>query len=93
MKYHVMDIDEIRRVNMRAIEKEAGTPTAAANLVGMTLAQFSNLRDGAKDSKTGRPRGMRKDTARKIESAAGGFFASGRWVWGGERSENFAFRY
>lgn len=71
MKCHVMDIDEIRRVNMRAIEKEAGTPTAAANLVGMTLAQFSNLRDGAKDSKTGRPRGMRKDTARKIESAAG----------------------
>lgn len=36
----------------------------------MSAAQFANLRDGAKDSKTGKPRGMRKETARRIEEAA-----------------------
>jgi phage repressor protein C with HTH and peptisase S24 domain len=62
------DIDEIRRENLRTLEKEAGGVTAAADLVPMSVAQFSNLRDGARDSKTGKPRGMRKDTARKIEA-------------------------
>ncbi|GAA4424665.1 hypothetical protein GCM10023090_18500 [Acidovorax lacteus] len=37
----------------------------------MSPSQFANLRDGAKDSKTGKPRGMRKETARRIEKAAG----------------------
>lgn len=37
----------------------------------MQPAQFYNLRDGAPDSKTGKPRGMRKETAWKIEDAAG----------------------
>jgi hypothetical protein len=37
----------------------------------MSLAQFSNLRDGAKDSQTGKARGMRKETARRIEEAVG----------------------
>ena len=66
-----VDIDEIRRANMRAIENECGGPAGAAARVGMSLAQFANLRDGAKDSKTGKPRGMRKETARRIEGAAG----------------------
>lgn len=65
------DIDEIRRENLREIEKELGGPTCAAKRLGMSSSQFANLRDGAKDSKTGRPRGMRKETARKIEIAAG----------------------
>ncbi|WP_321891737.1 hypothetical protein [Paraburkholderia tropica] len=65
------DIDEIRRANLRLLEEEFGSPTSAANTLGMSLAQFANLRDGAKDSKTGKKRGMRKDTARRIESAAG----------------------
>jgi len=65
------DIDDIRRDNLKLIEAEAGGPTAAAGLLDMSVAQFSNLRDGAKDSKTGKPRGMRKETARKIEEAAG----------------------
>lgn len=38
---------------------------------GMSTTQFINLRDGAKDSKTGKPRGMRKATAWRIEDAAG----------------------
>jgi hypothetical protein len=65
------DIDEIRRNNLRRLEIECGSPTAAAHLLDMSGAQFTNLRDGAKDSKTGRRRGMRKETARRIEKAAG----------------------
>lgn len=65
------DIDEIRRENLRRIEMERGGPSEAARAVNMSTAQFANLRDGAKDSKTGKPRGMRKETARRIEEAAG----------------------
>lgn len=64
------DIDEIRRDNMRLIESEVGGTTEAATLCGMSPSQFANLRDGAKDSKTGKPRGMRKETARRIEECA-----------------------
>lgn len=64
------DIDAIRRDNMRLIEKEAGGTTEAATLCGMSPSQFINLRDGAKDSKTGKQRGMRKETARRIEESA-----------------------
>lgn len=56
---------------MRLLEVELGGPTEAANRVGMSPAQFANLKAGAKDSKTGKPRGMRKSTARRIEEAAG----------------------
>lgn len=55
---------------MLIIEKEMGSATIAANAIGMALTQFLNLRDGAKDSKTGVPRGMRKTTAWKIEDGA-----------------------
>ena len=65
------DIDETRRNNLRIIENECGSPSDAANSVGMSLSQFANLRDGAKDSQTGKRRGMRKETARRIEKAAG----------------------
>lgn len=65
------DIDEIRRQNLRQLELEVGGTTEAAKRCDMTLSQFANLRDGAKDSKTGKPRGMRKETARRIESAFG----------------------
>lgn len=64
------DIDEIRRENMALLERESGGATAAAERVGMSQAQWSNLRAGAADSKTGKPRGMRKETARKIEAGA-----------------------
>ena len=65
------DIDEIRRSNLRLLEQESGSPSEAAKTIGMSLAQFSNLRDGAKDSQTGKARGMRKETARRIEEAFG----------------------
>ncbi|WP_089340603.1 hypothetical protein [Burkholderia singularis] len=64
------DIDQIRRDNLKIIEAEMGGPAAAAASIGMSQSQFTNLRDGAKDSKTGRARGMRTATARKIEENA-----------------------
>ena len=65
------DIDVIRRENMMTLESEAGGPTAAAVRLGWSQPQWSNLRSGAPDSKTGKPRGMRKETARRIEKAFG----------------------
>ncbi|TAN29573.1 MAG: hypothetical protein EPN31_06195 [Castellaniella sp.] len=65
------DIDEARRKAMSLLEREAGGPVAAAKRAGMGYAQWVNLRSGAADSRTGKPRGMRKQTARKIESAFG----------------------
>lgn len=64
-------IDEIRRENLQTLEKELGSTLAVANRLDMSRSQFTNLRDGAKDSKTGNPRGMRPSTARKIEQNAG----------------------
>lgn len=65
------DIDEIRRKAMEMLEQEVGGPVAAAVRAGMSYSQWANLRSGAQDSKTGKPRGMRKETARKIEAAFG----------------------
>lgn len=65
------DIDEARRKAMAVLEREAGGPVAAAKRAGMGYAQWVNLRSGAPDSRTGKARGMRKETARKIEAAFG----------------------
>jgi len=65
------DIDEVRRYAMKKLENEVGGPVAAAARVGMSYSQWANLRAGAHDSKTGKRRGMRKETARKIEAAFG----------------------
>ncbi|MHB0820104.1 hypothetical protein ACYCFK_17740 [Stutzerimonas stutzeri] len=65
------DIDEIRRTNMRLLEQDFGGLAAVSKRIGMSPAQFGNLRDGVKDSKTGVRRGMRKATARRIEEATG----------------------
>lgn len=66
-----MDIDDIRRANIKTLEKQAGSITAAAERVGMTYAQFLNYRNGAKEAKTGKKRGMRKETAQRFEEAFG----------------------
>lgn len=65
------DIDEIRRENLRLIQEELGGPSKAAKRLDMPLAQFISLRDGAVVKKTGKRRGMRTETARRIELLAG----------------------
>lgn len=64
-----MDIDEVRRQNIRILEREVGMPKVMAELVGMSYAQYANTRDGAKEAKTGKKRGMRKETAWRFEDA------------------------
>jgi hypothetical protein len=64
-----MDIDDLRRLNIRSLEQEAGSPSAIADKVGMSYAQYINTRDGAKEAKTGKRRGMRKETAWRFEDA------------------------
>ena len=66
-----MDIDQIRRDNINRLEKSFGGGAALAKMVKMSDAQYYNLRNGAKDSKTGRPRGMRRSTAQRFEIACG----------------------
>lgn len=65
------DIGEIRRANLRRIEQELGGASAAAKKIGMFYTQFANLRDGKSGSKTTNSRGMRDETARRIERRAG----------------------
>ena len=64
-----MDIDDIRRANIRLLQHAAGSPRQAADRVGMSYAQFVNYRDGAKDSRSGKKRAMRKETAWRFEAA------------------------
>lgn len=66
-----MDIDDIRRANIKTLEAKAGSITAAAQKVDMTYAQWLNYRNGAKEAKTGKKRGMRKETAWRFEDAFG----------------------
>jgi len=56
---------------MVILQNEVGSATGAAARLGWDQSQWSNLKNGAADSKTGKPRGMHKDTARKIEKAFG----------------------
>lgn len=65
----MQDIDQIRRHNIGLLEKEFGGAQAMANRLMMSYSQYANLRDGARDSRTGKPRGMRKQTAWRFESA------------------------
>ena len=73
----IMDIDDIRRANICSLEKEAGSTKSVADRVGMSYAQYVNLRDGAKDPRSGKPRGMRKETAWRFEDA---FFKPRGWL-------------
>jgi hypothetical protein len=64
-----MDIDEIRRANLKVLERELGKPKLMAEAAGMSYAQYVNYRDGAFDKRSGKKRGMRKETAWRFEDA------------------------
>ena len=66
-----MDIDEVRRANIRLLEAEAGSAAKAADRVGLSYAGYVNYRNGARHSETGKRRGMRKETAWRFEDAFG----------------------
>lgn len=64
-------IEETRRANLIALRDEAGGVRKLAEKVGVSEAQLSQWINASKDSRTGKPRGMRRESARRIEEAMG----------------------
>ncbi len=62
-------VAEIRRTNLDALIKDAGTMEALAQLVGSSSVYLSQIRTAAVDVKTGRPREMGTAMARRLEAA------------------------
>lgn len=60
-------IDEIRRHKLKLLAEEYGGQRQLADQIKRSPAQLSQLMTGSKESKTGRRRGMKAETARHIE--------------------------
>lgn len=69
LKNRSMRIDEIYRARLRLLIKEAGSQTKLAATIGKSPAQISQWLNASKDSRTGKPRSMDRNTARIIEAA------------------------
>lgn len=66
---HMKTIEHIHRGNLAILVKEFGGVTAVAEVVGCTPSQYSQWLNGSANSGTGKPRGMRPSSTRKIEVA------------------------
>lgn len=64
-------VDQIRRDNLALLFKEYESWKALADAVEVSESQLSQWANGSADSKTGRPRGMRPESCRRIEKATG----------------------
>ena len=64
-------IDEIRRSKLDMLIKEHRSLREFSEHVDKSPAQVSQLKNGAKDSKTGKPRGMSNEMARYLEEKTG----------------------
>lgn len=64
-------LPDIRRENLAHLVKEAGGTAAFARLLGSSDSQIAQWMHGAKESRTGKPRGMSHDTCRRIERSTG----------------------
>lgn len=64
-------LPDIRRANLKEIVQAYGGTAAFARKLGVSDSQLAQWMHGSKDSKTKKPRGMRDETCRKIEAAAG----------------------
>ena len=64
-------IDEIRRLNLLEAIRRMDTAAALAEKAGLSPAYLSQIKNRQPDSKTGKPKHMGDDAARKIESALG----------------------
>ena len=64
-------IDEIRLDNLLLAIGRAGTATALAEKSGLSAAYISQIKNRQPDSKTGKPKNMGDDAARKIETGLG----------------------
>ena len=66
---HMKTIDEIHRENLQDLAREFGSVAAAASKIGCSSSQYSQWMNGSENSGTGKPRGMRASSARRIEKA------------------------
>lgn len=64
-------LEVIHKENLRRLADELGGVAAAAAKVGCSASQYSQWMNGSTHSATGKPRGMRSSSARRIEQAAG----------------------
>jgi DNA-binding transcriptional regulator YdaS (Cro superfamily) len=64
-------IDDIRRKNLATLITEAGGNKAFAERLGVAESQLSQWANGSANSATGKPRGMRVETAQRLERAGG----------------------
>lgn len=61
--------DEIRRDNLAIAVKRAGSATILAELANVSSVYLSQIKNRAPEAKTGKPKAMGDDVARKIEAA------------------------
>lgn len=61
-------IDEIRRSNLERLIKEIGTQDRVAEFGGTSSVYLSQIRNSSKDGKTGKPRVMGDEMARRLET-------------------------
>lgn len=64
-------IEQIHRDNLAFLVVENGSASLVAKMVGVSDSQFSQWLNGSKNSGTGKPRGMRPASCRKIEEKCG----------------------
>ncbi|MEX5744680.1 S24 family peptidase [Massilia sp. X63] len=64
-------IDEVRRQNLEVAIKRMGSAARLADASGTSPAYISQIKNRTPDSKTGRPKAMGDDMARRIEVALG----------------------
>lgn len=66
-----MDINELRRKNLRLLAEEVGGVSKLAELAGREQSQISQWINGSIIAATGKPRGVRSSTLRNFEAAIG----------------------
>jgi len=64
-------IEHIHRENLQTLAREFGGVAAVAAKIGCSSSQYSQWMNGSENSGTGKPRGMRPASARRIEKATG----------------------
>lgn len=62
---------ELRRANLRTLVAERGGQRELADLVGVAPAQISQWPTAARDAKTGTPRTISDESARRLEDLRG----------------------
>jgi SOS-response transcriptional repressor LexA len=67
----MITIETIHRENLQILARECGGVAAVAAKIGCSSSQYSQWMNGSENSGTGKPRGMRPSSARRIEKATG----------------------